>query len=43
MNKAVFACLFSFALAFPLAANADDDSLRFDGGIGHSRCAPAVW
>jgi hypothetical protein len=34
MNKAVFACLFSVSLSFPLAANADDDSLRFDGGIG---------
>ena len=34
MNKAVFACLFSVALSFPLAANAQNSLIRFDGGIG---------
>lgn len=34
MNKAIFACLFSVALSFPLAANAQNSLIRFDGGIG---------
>ena len=34
MNKALSACLLSFALSFPLAANAQSPLVRFDGGIG---------
>jgi hypothetical protein len=34
VNKTVFACLFSVALSFPLAANAQQTLARFDGGIG---------
>jgi hypothetical protein len=34
VNKAVFACLFSVSLSFPLAANAQDSLIQFDGGIG---------
>jgi hypothetical protein len=32
--KAVFVGLFSVALSFPLAANAQDSVIRFEGGIG---------
>jgi len=34
MKKALAACLFSAALLFPVAANAQAPLLRFDGGIG---------
>ena len=34
MNKAVFVGLFSVALSLPVAANAQDLLVRFDGGIG---------
>ena len=34
MNKAVFVGLFSVALSLPVAANAQDSLVRFDGGIG---------
>jgi hypothetical protein len=34
VNKAVFACLFSVSLSFPLAANAAETPILFDGGIG---------
>ena len=43
MKKAVFVGLFSVALSLPVAANAQDSPVRFDGGLVHSRCAPAVW
>jgi hypothetical protein len=34
MNKAVLVGLFSVALSLPVAANAQDSLVRFDGGIG---------
>ena len=34
MKKVVFASLFSVALSFPLAANAQSSNVRFEGGIG---------
>jgi hypothetical protein len=34
MKNALSACLFSFVLALPVAANAADPLVRFDGGIG---------
>jgi hypothetical protein len=34
VNKPLFAFLFSVTLSFPVAANADDSRVRFDGGIG---------
>jgi hypothetical protein len=34
VNKAISACLFACTLMLPVAANADDTLVRFDGGIG---------